>query len=171
MRSKFHSKSIDNIFSTSFDSKLFVNNLNIDVKIYYRKNLQMIVTGLQLENPPHLKLERNYVLASYDNVKPIKLENNSGFQIYRILDPRIIFDDKFKTILKKESKNFMMVHYDISKISRSFGFPKELNSIFPKNLSLRQCIFNFENDMIKEMHQRSVSPTTDFLSVFFMNND
>jgi len=170
MKSDFHSFSLSKIIESEFNGELYVNERPIGVKIEYKRNLEMKINGLLPENPPFLNLEKDKIHLSYDGKNFETLKNDSGFQIFRILDPRAISDNQFEPEILSETPDDMILSYDCNIIGSFLKFPPELLNYMTKiNEHKRTCGLYFKDEVLIGMKQFNIPPSREILYVHFNN--
>jgi len=168
MISNYHTSALSRMTENEFYGDLFVNERVSGIKIEYKNNHEMHLHGLLPENPPHIALERNKIHYSHDGENFTTLENDFGFQVFRILDPRIISSDEFEPTLLEENPLSMRIKYYCKKIHRNFKFHTEfLKRMEEKNDHERECFLHFENGKIAAMKQFNIYSSTDILEIRF----
>jgi len=75
-----------------FLAEVFRNEEKTGVSIEYGHSLKMRINGLRPDFPPYLQFEKEQILYSEDGREWKKVEKNLGFQIFRLLDPRLILE-------------------------------------------------------------------------------
>lgn len=168
MISKYHSSALSRMTEKEFYGDLFVNERLSGIKIEYKNNHEMHLHGLLPENPPHIVLERNNTHYSHDGEKFTTVENDFGFQVFRILDPRIISSVESQSTLLDEDPLGVTIKYDCTIIHQNFRFHMDFLDRMTKNKDhQRTCSLHFENGKIASMKQFNIYPSTDILEIRF----
>jgi hypothetical protein len=151
-----------------FYGDLFVNEIFSGIRIEYKYNHEMHLHGLLPENPPHLVLERDKTHHSHDGKQFITHGNGFGFQIFRILDPRIISSDVYQPTMNSENQSEMKINYDCQVIGSHFSFNQDfLSGLVAKQKHRHDCSLHFDNGKISAMKQFNICYPKDMLEIRF----
>jgi len=163
----------------TFFAKVSINCKKIGVTIEYFPPLEMQVSGLEPEYPPYVRFTNGLIKISYDKEKWEKIEPDSGIQILRLLDPRVLLTPARPPILDmakffKTLEEFGFVgEYDIeylNKVERlKLQLPKELVSwVVEKGQKRRLVTLLLRRDyLIDKMTQNDLPPSTEVVTLTF----
>lgn len=163
----------------TFFAKVSVNCKKIGVTIEYFPPLEMRVSGLEPEYPPYVRFKNGLIKISLDKEKWERIEPDSGIQILRLLDPRVLLTPARPSILKvaeyfrtDEEFGFVGV-YDIEYLNKveklKLQLPKEIISwIVEKGQKSRLVTLLLRRDyLIDKMTQNDLPPSTEVVTLTF----
>lgn len=163
----------------SFWAEVSINCKEIGVMIEYVPPLEMKVDGLEPEYPPHVWFKNAAIMISHDGREWQSVGPNSGIQVLRLLDPRVLLTPAMPPILKviehfKTEREFGFVgKYDLSYLNKvgepKLELPKELIAWMAENDQEERSVKLFlrEDYLINNMIQDDLPPSPDEVTLTF----
>ncbi len=169
MKSNYHSAAFSKLLENEFYGYLFVNERPSGIHFEYTNDQEMRILGLLPENPPYLHIRKNSIQYSYDG-KKFETDEEIGFQIFKMFDPRILASEKFRPLHFEEDQMSLSLDYDITQMPHFSGLhEKFIQRLIQNNDHIRTCHLLIKNGMIKVMKQFSIYPSGDIFHMFFFD--
>lgn len=163
----------------SFCAEVSINCKKIGVVIEYLPPSEMKVHGLEPEYPPHVWFENATIKISHDEREWRSVVPESGIQILRLLDPRVLLVPIRPPVLKviealKTEKEFgFLGRYDLiylNKVAKpELKLPKEIIEWMAENDQKERSVRLLlrEDYLIDKMVQDDLPPSSDEVTLSF----
>lgn len=163
----------------SFWAEVSINCKKIGVVIEYIPPSEMKVHGLEPEYPPHVWFKNAIIKISHDGREWQSVGPESGMQILRLLDPRVLLTPARPPVLKviepleTEGEFGFLGRYDLIYLNEvakpELKLPEEIIKWMVKNDQKERSVKLFfrEDYLISKMIQNELPPSTDEVTLTF----
>jgi len=151
-----------------FSATVFRDEEKTGVSVEYGPRLKMRINGLRPDFPSYLLFEKERIFYSEDGNDWKEVKKNLGFQIFRLLDPRLLLEQVSVTSARWEvGLNEFEGEYALQKLK--LGLPDEVMGwIKERREDMRKVRFLLRaNGLVDSMIQRDLPPNLEMITLKF----